>query len=95
MGVAFIGYSWDYVGPDATVGVYLHGFPTNAVAAIDVQATTGNRPGFQPRVEVTATEVGEHVDGTLFHTIWVHNTSISNGGPPTPWVGIGVNLEYM
>jgi hypothetical protein len=90
---AFVGYSWIYIGPGATVGVYLHGFPTGQFAGIDIQAGQGNRPGFQPAVDFTAQSVAEHVDGTLAHTIIVTNKSVSNGGPPTPVVNVVVLLE--
>jgi hypothetical protein len=90
---AFVGYTWTYIGPGATVGVYLHGFPTGQFAGIDIQAGTGNRPGFQPAVDFTDHTVAEHVDATLAHTIFVTNKSISNGGPPTPAVNVVVLLE--
>ncbi len=90
---AFVGFSWSYIGPGATVGVYLHGFPTGQFAAIDIQPSTGNRPGFQPVVDFTDQTVAEHVDGTLAHTIFVTNKSVSNGGPPTPFVNVVVLLE--
>ena len=90
---AFVGYTWEYIGPGQTVGVYLHGFPQGQFAGIDIQPNSGNRPGFQPAVDFTDQSVAVHVDGTFAHHIWVTNKSVSNGGAPTPAVNVVVLLE--
>ena len=94
---AFIGFSFGFVEPGATVGIYLHGFPANQFAGIDVRAQRSpSRPGaFQPAVDVDTRGVAEHVDGTLAHTIWVTNKSVSTGAPPIPVVNIAVFLEPL
>jgi len=94
---AFIGYSFGFVEPGATVGVYLHGFPANQYAGIDVRAQrASSRPGaFQPVIDVEAKTMAEHVDGTLAHTIFVTNKSVSNGAAPIPVVTIAVSLEPL
>lgn len=95
--VAFIGFSFGFVEPGATVGVYLNGFPANQFAGIDVRAQRSPaRPGaFQPVIDVEAKTMAEHVDGTLAHTIWVTNKSTSNGAAPIPVVNIAVLLEPL
>ena len=94
---AFIGFTFGFVSPGATVGVFLHGFPPGQFAAIDVRAQRSpSRPGaFIPSVDVEARTVGEHVNGTLAHTIRVTNKSTSTGAPPTPVVSIAVLLQPM
>lgn len=94
---AFIGFSFGFVEPGATVGVYLHGFPADQFAGIDVRARhSPSRPGaFVPSVIVDAREVGEATDGTLAHTIFVTNTSVSNGAAPIPVVDVAVLLELL
>jgi hypothetical protein len=97
MAQAFIGYTFGFVEPNATVGVYLHGFPPDVVAAIDVRAQRSpSHPGaFDPAVEVDQRRAGEHVDGTLAHTIWAHNVSVSKGAPPIPVVSVWIMWERM
>jgi hypothetical protein len=93
---AFIGFTFGLVSPGATVGVYLHGFPPNQFAAIDVRAQRSpSRPtAFQPIIEVDTRRVAEHVDGTLAHEIWVTNKS-TGSAPPTPFVNVAVLLEPL
>lgn len=97
MPVAFIGFSFGFVEPGATVSVYLHGFPTDQFAGIDVQAVRSPaRPGaFNPVVVVDASTVGQHVDGTIFHTIRVTNNSVSTGALPAPVVNVAVFLQPL
>ena len=94
---AFIGYSFGFIEPGATVGVYLHGFPVDQFASIDVRAVQSPaRPSaFQASADVQLPSVAQHVDGTLAHTIIVTNTSVSNGAPPTPVVNVAVFLESL
>jgi hypothetical protein len=94
---AFIGFSFGFVEPGATVSVYLHGFPTDQFAGVDVQAgRSPSRPGaFTPIVAVDAHTVGLDADGTNFHTIQVTNNSVSNGAPPTPVVSVAVLLQPL
>lgn len=94
---AFVGYSFGFVEPGATVGIYLHGFPSDQFGGIDVRAQhSPARPSaFQASVDVDAHAVAEHVDGTLAHTIWITNTSVSNGAPPVPVVNVAVFLEPL
>jgi hypothetical protein len=95
--VAFIFFSFGFVEPGTTVGVYLHGFPANQFAAIDVRAQRSSaRPGaFQPVIDVVAKTMAEHVDGTLAHTIIIANKSVSQGAAPIPMVNIAVLLETL
>jgi hypothetical protein len=94
---AFIGYSFGFVEPNATVGVYLHGFDPNSFACLDVRAQASYaRPGaFQPAITVDTTNVAEHVDGTLAHIVRVTNMSISNGAPPIPVVNVAVFYQVL
>jgi hypothetical protein len=74
MATAFTGYSFGFVAPGQTVGVDLHGFPLNVFAAIDVHVyQTSIVTGTNADVDVHS--LGQHIDGTLFHTIWVTNTT--------------------
>ena len=93
--MAFIGYSFGFVAPGATVGVYLHGFPVNQFAGIDVRPTAApSRPtAFFPSIDIDAHTVSQHVDGTLAHTVFVTNKSTSNGAPPTPVVDVAVFFD--
>lgn len=95
MPVAFVAYSWAYIGPGATVGVYLHGFSPSDFAVYSVTPSNGNRPGFVPRVELSTGPVQVHVDGTIARVAWVTNESESTGGPPTPAVDLNVLLEPL
>jgi hypothetical protein len=94
---AFIGYSFGLLEPGATVGVYLHGFPANQFAGIDVRAQRSPSfpTAFQPVIDVEAKTMAEHVDGTLAHTIIVANKSVSHGAAPKPVVTIAVSLEPL
>lgn len=97
MATAFTGYSFGFIEPGQTVGVYLHGFPLNDFAAIDVHVYRSTaRPGaFGPSADIDAHSVGQHVDFTLFHSIWVTNTSTSNGAAPIPVADVTVLLETL
>ena len=93
---AFIGYSFGFVEPGATVGVYLHGFPLDQYAGIDVRAQRSPaRPtAFQPVIDVDTHTVAQHVDDTLAHIIQVTNRSTGNA-PPIPVVNVAVFLELL
>jgi len=95
--VAYTSYVFGLLEPDERPAVFLHGFSTDQVVAIDVQARRSpSFPGaFIPNVEVTAHNTGEHVDGTLFHTIYIHNISTSTGAPPKPVVTLAVISETL
>ena len=95
MSVSFVGFSWNYIGPGATVGVYLHGFSPSDFAAYCITPSSGNRPGFVPKAQLTVGPVQVHVDGTIARVAWVENQSESNGGPPTPAVELNVLLETL
>jgi hypothetical protein len=97
VGVAFIGFSFGFLAPGAQAGVYLHGFPPDQFAAIEVRAQRSpSRPGaFTPSVDVDARAVGEATDGTLAHSIVVTNRSTSNGALPAPVVTVAVFLEPL
>jgi hypothetical protein len=94
---AFIGFTFGFVAPGATVSVYLHGFPPGQFAAIEVRAQRSpTRPGaFVPNIDVDTRTVGEATDGSLAHTIVVTNKSTSTGAAPTPVVSVAVLLQPM
>ena len=95
--VAYIGYVFGLLEPDERTGVFLHGFPADQAVALDVQARRSpSFPGaFIPNVEVVDHSTGEHVDGTLFHSIDIHNISTSTGAPPKPVVSLAVISETL
>lgn len=95
--VAYGAYFFGLLEPDGRTGVFLHGFPTDQAIAVDVQARRSpSFPGaFIPNVEVVGHSTGEHVDGTLFHTIDIHNLSTSTGAPPRPVVTVTVISETL
>jgi len=95
--VAYISYVFGQLEPDERTGVFLHGFPADQAIALDVRAERSpSFPGaFIPSVEIDAHVAGEHVDGTLFHTIYVHNTSTSTGAAPKPVVSLAVISETI
>jgi D-alanyl-D-alanine dipeptidase len=95
--VAYSAYVFGLLEPDERHGVFLHGFPPDQAVAIDVQARRSRSlPGaFIPNVEVVGHSTGEHVDGTLFHRIHVHNISASTGAPPRPFVTVAVISETL
>lgn len=94
---AFVGFTFGFVEPGATVGIFLHGFPEGQFAALDVRAQRSpSRPGaFDPIIDVDTDTCAEHVDGTLAHTIWVTNKSVSHGAAPIPVVTVAVLLEPL
>jgi hypothetical protein len=95
--VAYRAYFFGLLFPDERPGVFLHGFPADQAVAIDVQAhRVSTQPGaFIPNVEVVGHSTGEHVDGTLFHTIDLHNISTSTGAAPRPAVTVAVISETL
>jgi hypothetical protein len=95
MSVAFVGFSWTYIAPGGTVGVFLHGFSPDDFAVYCITPSSGNRPGFVPKAELSTGPVQVHVDGTIARIAWVTNQSESNGGPPTPAVDLNVLLEPL
>jgi hypothetical protein len=97
MASAFIGYSFGFIEPGATLSVYLHGFPFDQFAAIDVQpAISSARPGdFSPVIDVDSHTVAIHSDGTRAHIIQVTNRSTSNGALPSPVVNVAVLLQPL
>ena len=94
MAKAFVEYQWTYIAPGATVGLFLHPFSEKEVVTFSVIPSSGNRPGFTPRVELTIGAVQVHVDGLARET-WVTNKSISNGGAPTPAVQLTSMIETL
>ena len=95
MGYAMREYQWNYIAPNATVGVFLHPYSVKEVVSFSLTVSNGNRPGFVPAAEITsAGTVQEHVDG-LGRTIWIANRSKSNGGPPTPVVVLNSMIELL
>ncbi|MGI8666178.1 MAG: hypothetical protein ACR2N4_09135 [Jatrophihabitans sp.] len=94
---AYIAYAFGLLEPGESTGIFLHGFDPNQAVAIDVQArrTTSHPGAFIPSVEVDSHVCGEHVDRTLFHTITVHNVSVSTGAAPLPYVTIAVIEENL
>jgi len=97
MAIAYIGYSFGFLAPGQTVGISLHGFSLNEVVAIDVHAyRSGARPGaFFPSVDLAVHNVGQHVDNTLLHTIWVTNVSTSDGAPPIPVIDVTILSQTL
>ena len=97
MAIAYIGYSFGFLAPGQTVGISLHGFSPNEVVAIDIHAYRSSaRPGaFFPSVNLDAHNVGQHVDNTLFHTIWVTNVSTSDGAPPAPMIDVTILSQTL
>jgi hypothetical protein len=95
--VAFIGYTFGFVAPGATVGIFLHGFPRDQFAALDVRAQRSpSRPGaFTPEAIVDISHVVQHVDGTLAHVIRVTNVSTSAGAVPAPIVDVAVSQSPL
>ncbi len=77
---AYKEYSWDYIAPGATVGVYIHGYPDNWALTYCgvVYALEGEAYYPLGQIDVTQTEVTRHVDGTLAHTVWVTNRAPFN-----------------
>lgn len=92
--MASVEFIWTYIAPGATVGVFLHPFSTKEVVAFCAMPSHGNRPGFTPRVELLTGPVQVHVDG-LAREVWVANKSISHGGPPTPYVQLTSNIQWL
>lgn len=95
--VAYRAFVFGFLAPNERTGVFLHGFPTDQAVAIDVQARRSpSIPGaFLPNVEVVGHNTGEHVDGTIFHTIDVHNISVSTGSVPRPVVTVAVISQTL
>src|SRR3954466_13915904 len=95
--VAYTAYVFGLLEPDERPGVFLHGFPTaRAIARAGQAQRSPSFPGaFIPNVEVVGHSTGEHVDGTLFHTIDIHNISTSTGAVPRPFVTVTVISETL
>lgn len=90
MADAYVSYTFGLLEPGETAGVYLHGFSPNEVTVFEVHAVASPSfpTAFHPSVDVDATNTGQHVDQTIYHTIYVTNVSTSNGAAPKPVVSI-------
>jgi hypothetical protein len=87
---AWIGYSFGFILPGQTVGLYLHGFDPEKFWALDLQVTRSDaRPGaFNPSASLTVQAVDQHVDGSKAYTLTVANRSTSTGAEPAPVVDL-------
>lgn len=94
MSRALVAYNFTYMAPGQTVSLFVHGFSDNDFATFCVTPGSANRPGFQPRARV-AMEDAVPFFGTIGRTAVVTNTSVSNGGPPTPAVELIVLIENI
>lgn len=94
MSRALVAYSWTYIAPGGSVGLFLHGFSADQFATFCITPSSGNRPGFEPRAQLTIEEVVPFF-GTIGRSTRITNTSVSNGGPPTPAVALIVLIENI
>ena len=95
MSRALVAYHWSYIAPGGSVGLFLHGFSADQFATFCITPSRGgNRPGFQPRAQLAIEDVVPFF-GTIGRTTRITNTSISNGGAPTPAVALIVLIENI
>ena len=94
MPIAIVAYQFSYIAPGGTVGLFLHGFSADQFATFCVTPSSGNRPGFEPRAQLTIEDVVPFF-GTIGRTTYITNKSVSNGGPPTPAVDLIVLIENI
>lgn len=92
MGVAREVFRWTFIGPDETVGVFIHPYLPDEFAAFSINvAKASNQPGGAYRqiaAQMTDGLTQVHVDG-LARTIWVRNRTIG----PQPFISVGL-LEF-
>ena len=100
MAQAHVAYQFGFLAAGQSAGVFLHGFSLESFVAIDIHAynITTYPAGWtaHPSVDVNARSVGQHIDNTLFHTIWVTNTStLDTGGSIGPLGLFGVDVTVL
>jgi hypothetical protein len=78
-------FRWEFIGADATVGLFVHGYGDDDYAGFMVKPTL--RSNVPPatvtvKAQLIEGETHRHVDGTVARTIFVHNTSVG----PQPFI---------
>jgi len=93
MGAARV-YTWHGIAPNATVGIFVHGYDTKDVVAYSIVPyyDANEPPGAAPKkaAQMTEGETSIHVDGTIARTIFVENRIVG----PQPYLGVDFNELY-
>jgi hypothetical protein len=73
-------FRWDYIGPGASVSVYIHGYSANETVVYSAVVYPLEGDAYIPlgHVNLTQTEVYQHVDGTVAHKVYVQNLASFN-----------------
>jgi hypothetical protein len=82
-------FRWNSIGPDATVGVFIHPYGQDEFVAfsINVELAANEPMGAYSRIAAQQSDglTQVHVDG-LARTIWVQNQTIG----PQPYISAGL-----
>jgi hypothetical protein len=82
-------FSWQQIGGNETVGVFIHGYSDSDYAAFMIKPRLhSNVPPatVSVKAQLIEGETHRHVDGTVARTISVHNTSVG----PQPFINVRV-----
>jgi|SRR3990172_4470121 len=85
MGIAQKVYEWISIGPNATVGVWVQGYPYNEFVTYSITAKlNSNVPPstVDVKAKMSIESTGPHVDGTVGRLVYVTNNSIG----PQPYI---------
>lgn len=89
MGAVAEVFRWNSIGPDATVGVFIHPYQPNEFVAFSINvALAANEPqGVYSQIAAQPSDglTQVHVDG-LARVVWVHNQTLG----PQPYISVGL-----
>lgn len=89
MGIVAEVFRWDSIGPDATVGVFIHPYHANEFVAfsINVALHTNEPPGAFASIAAQLTDgPTNEFFGDLARTLWVQNQTVG----PQPYITVGL-----
>jgi hypothetical protein len=89
MGAAAEVFHWDHIGPDETVGVFIHPYKANEFVAFSINVTlASNQPsGAYSSIAAQLTDgATNQFFGDIARTLWVHNQTVG----PQPYIRVGL-----
>jgi hypothetical protein len=92
MGAAAQVFQWNYIGPNETVGVFIHPYSAKEFAGFCINvALASNQPGgaySSIAAQLTEGATNEFF-GDIARTLWVHNQTVG----PQPYITVGL-IEF-
>jgi hypothetical protein len=92
MGAVAEVFRWDVIGPDATVGVFIHPYGHNEFAAFNIIVDLHSNEPVGAYVSIAAQLTDGPTNlffGDMARTLWVHNQTVG----PQPYITVGL-LEF-